>query len=322
MKYIKLFNTTTEYDQFKVGSDYILPNVSYMASEDKVSFDPYVPPPAVAGDVAYWDGSKVRICTLDSYNESMGIAVGVVVVPSGFAPDGKARIMGLRPVDASGNMSNSYTHLLFGGAGIVTGLPDYTTVPITDNTSAISSNISTSGYLPSDVDTSNFKMDFSYVDPVTRYSHNSELIPSPYLGNVSNPEYSKEILVNGVNSNMFSDFNGLENTKVLVDISSEFIAANAAWNYNDGSNSNVQWYLPSMGELGYLIVRLNVINNTLSAIGGMVFGSNKKLWSSTQFLDNQDRICTFSNKYGLMIDSVCTNDNYGNIYVRAFATID
>ena len=46
-----------------------------------VKFYVIPPPPPKAGDVAYWDGSRVRTVPLDEYNTSMGVAVGVVAIP-------------------------------------------------------------------------------------------------------------------------------------------------------------------------------------------------------------------------------------------------
>ena len=40
MKYIKLFNTTTEYNSFKDGDSYILPNVSHIVNDNVVMFSP------------------------------------------------------------------------------------------------------------------------------------------------------------------------------------------------------------------------------------------------------------------------------------------
>ena len=40
MKYLKKFNTITEYDQFKSGSDFVLPNVSYVEKIKDVAFSP------------------------------------------------------------------------------------------------------------------------------------------------------------------------------------------------------------------------------------------------------------------------------------------
>lgn len=97
MKYLKYFEESSAYETYKNGSGYVLPNVSYVEESKGISFDPYVPPPPhiEVGDVAYWDGSKVRTCAYDSYNESMGTAVGVVVIPGDFLPDGKARMAAL-----------------------------------------------------------------------------------------------------------------------------------------------------------------------------------------------------------------------------------
>ena len=40
MKYLKLFNSTTEYDTFKNSEQYILPNVSYVINNNSVIFTP------------------------------------------------------------------------------------------------------------------------------------------------------------------------------------------------------------------------------------------------------------------------------------------
>lgn len=44
MKHLKKFNTATDYDQFKSGSEFVLPNVSYIVDETEVKFNPYVAP--------------------------------------------------------------------------------------------------------------------------------------------------------------------------------------------------------------------------------------------------------------------------------------
>jgi hypothetical protein len=54
VKHLKKFNTATEYDQFKSGSDYILPNVSYILGSEKVEFEEYrFIMENKAGDIAY-----------------------------------------------------------------------------------------------------------------------------------------------------------------------------------------------------------------------------------------------------------------------------
>ena len=110
------------------------PNVSLIGENDVVynKYEAYV------GDIAYWDWSNVRTTSLSNYNTSLGQAVGVVVVPGGFAPDGKTRIVSLHYVDVDGNAllsgnSAGLNWYLDSGASQI--LSNYKNVPHTDNTS-------------------------------------------------------------------------------------------------------------------------------------------------------------------------------------------
>ena len=97
MKHLKQFANESDYQAFKESGEYITPNVSYVVENTGVMFNPYVATaPIAVGDVAYFDGSKVRTCSLDDYDSSMGTAVGVVAIPNNFLPDRKARIISLK----------------------------------------------------------------------------------------------------------------------------------------------------------------------------------------------------------------------------------
>ena len=224
------------------------------------------------GDIAYWDGTKVKTVPSDKYYSSMGSPIGVVVIPEGFAPDGKTRIVSLYGVDITGNKVSLNVSMKWGPINTDTSLTNYTKVPTTDNNGSTSTGSSGYGYLPSD----KFTGSTSFVDPQTKYYGSTPYIPSPYLGNNPNPEYYKTL--NG--NNILSDFNGLNNTKTLVNLGSDYQAANAAWKYKDGS-SNLQWYLPGIGELGYLISRLKKINNTINVLNG-IYLVNSGFWSSSE----------------------------------------
>jgi hypothetical protein len=52
MKHLKLFNSTTEYDTFKNGEEYILPNVSYIVNDGGVMFTP-APEEDVPSDITF-----------------------------------------------------------------------------------------------------------------------------------------------------------------------------------------------------------------------------------------------------------------------------
>ena len=307
MKYFRVFETESNYTDFVNGSDYITPNLCVIRSTGGTKCKPYIPPPPpmidAAGDVAYWNGSKVKTTPLSSWNTSLGTPVGVVVVPTGFAPDGKVRIIGLKGVYSSGNQSSSHVSMKWGVTGD-TSLTNFNRVPTTDNNGSTSTGSNNAGYLPSD----NFSGATSFVDPKAKYYGLTPMIPSPYLGNTPNPEYYKEI--SGYN-NALSDFNGLSNTQTLVGLGTGYTAANAAWKYKDGV-SNLQWYLPAIGELGYLSPRFNVINNTLKALGGVAVES-RSYWSSSE-----NRVAT---AYRFTSDYVATNTKTGSVYVCPFATI-
>ena len=300
MSYLRKFNTKSDYQD----SLYDLPEGNVSLAGDEIVFrEPY----AKVGDVAYWDGSKVRITTLSKWDASLGTPVGVVVVPEGFAPDRRTRIIGLKPVDANGDQSDSHIGIAWGEIGINTSLSNYSKVPLTDNAGSTSSGSHNWGYLPSD----SFTGATSFVDDKAKYCTDiNYYIPSPYLGDMPNPEYYKTL----EGGNALSDFNGLRNTQTLVNLGSDYVAANACWKYNDGS-SDLQWYLPAMGELGYVIPRFNEINNTINTLGGIVSLGNNYFWSSTEFSNNS--------AYASNTNSGCVANGGKNDYncVRPFALI-
>lgn len=315
MKYLKKFEKISQFEGFKNSDEWITPNVSYVVETSKCNFQPYTPPPALAnvGDIAYWDGSSVKVCTIEAWSSTLGTPVGVVVIPEGFAPDGKVRIVSLKYADSSGKQVDSYAYMTWGPTNVDTPLTNYDRVPTTDNSGSTSTGSNSYGQIPSDVFTGNQ----SFVDPGTYYddiiSSNIPYSPSPYFGDGPNPEYYKTI--SGYN-NAFSDFNGLSNTQTLVGLGSDYVAANAAWKYSDGV-SNLQWYLPGMGELGYILPRSILINESLTAVGGVSY-NNLFSWSSTEksyyevwFLDSSPYdYCETPNWY-----------KYITHNVRPFATI-
>ena len=188
-----------------------------------------------------------------------------------------------------------------------TTLTNYDRVPTTDNVGSTTTGSNGSGYLPSD----NFSGTTSVIDPEAKYSATSNLIPSPYLNGAPNPDYYGAI--EGYN-NALSDFNGSGNTTALVGLGSNYTAANAANNYSDGV-SGVKWYLPAMGELGYLMPRFKEINNAIAAAGGValpLYG----FWSSTEY--GSDRAYYLSTLNGRVGSTHKINADY----VRPFAIID
>ena len=305
MKYFKVFENETQYSQFVESSDYVLPNISVFRDSGSMKIKPYIP--ISLGDVAYWDGNKVKTIPFDKWNVSLGTPVGVVVIPNGMLPDGKPRIISLNYVDASGNTSTSIKSIKWSNVSVDTSLTNYNRVPTTDNAGSTSNGSNSYGYLPSD----SFTGATSYVDSKAKYNSTSNMIPSPYLGDdkTLNPEYCK---TNSGYNNALSDFNGLSNTETLVGLGADYVAANAAYKYSDGS-SNLQWYLPAMGELGFLAPRFKEINNIITALGGVAVASTN-FWSSSEYSSNYAYTLY---TYGGDVNYYFKNDNN---YVRPFSS--
>lgn len=302
MKYLKLFQLESEYNSYKNGSDYILPNVSYIKETEGVSFEPCVPAPQKAGDIVYYVNGGLKTVSYNDWKTDLGTPVGVITIPSGFAPDGKARMVAL-----SGQTSQLWCPY---SAQTDTSLTNYIKVPTTDNAGSTSSGSNSYGCLPSD----KFTSATSYVDSVAKYFVTaSNLIPSPYSGDAPNPEYYKEISGN----NALSDFSGLENTKTLVELdSANYQAANYCWTYSDGV-STTQWYLPACGELGYMIARFNDIQAGLAAVSAVQLGSSIYYWSSSE--------CSSGNAYYVRTrdgDVMYNSKEISSYYARPWACIN
>lgn len=311
MQYIRQFSSESEYLDFKETPDFITPNVSLITDSYTVMFNEYVPPISLC-DIAYWDGSRVQTTTLNKWSESLGTPIGVVVIPERFLPDGKARMVALTFVDMYGN-ANPIIPLnqVAWGPILNTNLIDFNRVPTTDNSSSTTTGSDGYGYLPSDA----FTGTQSFVDAQAKYSQSSSLIPSPYLNDSTmNPAYSGTI--SGYN-NVLSDFNGLSNTQTLVGLASTYKAANAAWNYSDGVSST-QWYLPAMGELGFLMPRVNAINAVIMALRGVGFNAQDypSIWSSSE--DTQDAF--YLNQLNGEVNKMRKSTDY-HYYVRPFAML-
>ena len=287
-------------------------DISILSRIEKI--ERYLWPPISLCDIAYWDGSKVKTVSQDKWNTDLGTPVGVVVIPEGMLPDGKARMISLKYATSAGTSSNSAVYLSWGGYGTDTSLTNYTKVPITDNAGSTTTGSNSSGYLPSD----KFTGAQSFVDSKAKYSQTSNLIPSPYLGDDStfNPEYSKTILSGDTNVNCLSDFNGATNTAVLVGLSTGYTAANAAHNYNGGvTGTDIQWYLPAAGELGFIMPRFKAINAAITAVGGVAVAGDYNFWSSSEYSSRVAYPVYTGDGY---VDSSNKNDTY---CVRPFAAL-
>lgn len=203
-----------------------------------------------------------------------------------------------------------------------------------------------SAYLPSDA----FSMVKNPYDDKTWYQTNDstdDYIPSPYKNDGSyNPIYS-QITSPGSPLNAMSDFNGIANTKIITDLATGQVGWKTESTITNNSGSTYYpaacccgrfktigtkafvdcsidelregsgfWYLPSCGELGYVVVRRKAIDDTISklntAYGVGVQVGDLYYWSSSEYSDRYARYA--DEKYG----GVNNLGKNGRAYVRAF----
>ena len=187
--------------------------------------------------------------------------------------------MGIKGVDSGGTLSDTEVSMPWGSFGTdVEGLTNYNEVPLVDpGTNEITGTTSLS-YLPSD----KLSTRPNPLDIGTAWADVSSYAPSPYKDGVLNPAYCATEYTGGTIANCLSDFSGLENTRLLCQSAGTYVAANAAHLYKAFEGDTLEWYLPAMGELGFIVPRFNAINEALASVGGVGLGFSIYLWSSSE----------------------------------------
>lgn len=257
---------------------------------------------AKVGDIIYHDGKKLKFTSNEKWDSSLGTPVAVVVIPVSHMPDGKCRGMSLCNMSyvtpqtgtlgtGNGNAETNGTNLMWGKTEDVDGLTNYPTVKTTGGTNGY-------GYFPSDLYKGMAKITFADDDTYDMTTQNStddkeaawwrkigdedyttgdeELVISPYASDGSqNPAY----LTAG---QALADMDGKKNTEVLVNLSAikgtysggafenieaNYPAAFACHLFSTVGTGQGDWYLPAIGELGYLYTRIKRINESLAALG-------------------------------------------------------
>lgn len=255
--------------------------------------------------------------------------VGVCVIPDGLLPDRKARFMSVREITtASTAGSTSENNIIWSKNISRTVLPkQYTEVPCVglneaEGTGVITNQVEHSngnGCMPSDSENYNFTALTNPYDSVTKFTYDDfeHHIPSPFMNNGAfNENYSTLFTTGGTAiNNALSDFDGFRNTQILIK-DADVVAAKHCAIFNPGYREG-EWYLPAVGELGFIIPRFKVINSKLSALGssGVQLNGYDSYWSSTEYGGNTAwRVRTFDGYVGSY------NKDDSN-YVRAFLAL-
>lgn len=266
MKYIMKFASQSEFNNAISSNSLGFPNIAYVNGGNITFTLPQDQPGQTVvskkrgnvGDIVYFNNNyELSACSLSNYNESLGPVVGVVVVPDNFLFGGYARFINLEALNDEGYCYDQYA------------IVDY---PL-DNFIKVAAN-NDDGYR-------------NFVDIVEYNVNAASNQISPYLSEGSiKPNVNYQATYVGTSLlNALGDSFGLANTNTLIDYyngDSEFYpqAARVCFNYR---NNSIKWYLPAMGELGFLAAKLTTINASLEAIGADPIDFTTGLWSSTEF---------------------------------------
>lgn len=299
---------------------------------------------SIATDIAFFDGEKVIIVRVNDYSKlpKEWVPIGVVVVPGthNVYGDGSCGVMSLKEMNYStpDTGSTSYQQMYWGNYdNDISNLPNLTRVPIGNQANGLPTGETAYAIIPSDGFNS---VQCTHDTDAYYYGSSYSYIPSPYLTDESrNPGYYQTTSPSSVN-NCLADFDGRGNSQILWNLStaqsdwrtaSTIIndysegyspAACCCWRYHTDGTQQGDWYLPAMGELGYIIPKFNKINEAITKIRnayrssvGVEVDTSYLYWSSSEHGIGNARFLSTGNGY--------LSFNYKSFayYVRAFLRV-
>lgn len=231
----------------------------------------------IAGDIVLYNTQDEQIYFVSankltkSYTASH-IPIGVVVVPGthDVYGDGSCGVMSLKSMDFNNPTQGGDDTPMYWGPQVDIPIFGYTKVVIYAADGSLSTN------------------NFGYLSKDGSYNYGSAHIPDPYLQDGSrNPDYYISSGITNANYNALSDFAGKSNTNQILakrgvknytswtpsNTTSDYPAASCCDMYFTPGTEQQTWYLPSCGELSYVMAKWSTIQNSLDLIN-TVFGSN------------------------------------------------
>lgn len=258
---------------------------------------------AKVGDIVLTNKIIVSPDNWDKVNKNRYEPIGIVCIPASHMEDGKLRIVSLDFMDydnpETGSVNGKY--MMWGAQEAIPNLNYYNQIPNLFIDNALTDEIQTTSTIlriPSDI-FSGRKSNYKNAKYYNSESDSGYMgAPYPYLNDESiNPQYrATSYTIPGtttvsVISNPFSDFNGEYNTNQIMQLctvdtpinssnAGNYPAAQCCSLYNKG---NLKWYLPSCGELGYIIAKQATINNSRILIGRARNLQRYYYWSSSLY---------------------------------------
>ena len=227
----------------------VFPHVSSSKSEEDLRYSfKFKDDNFIAGDIVVWDGEQKRVIAQEGFFLSDKYTpIGVVVIPASHIDDGRARMMATRwmSCDDPENGSLTYKTMLWGTATDLTGLTNFSQVPVIaryddDGQSGVTAltdpqaiyTAQTYAFLPSNYPS--WTGETNPEDPGTRWrqsntywreNESGETVvdaynfyaPSPYAADgTPNPLYRATSYSGGSINNALSYFDGRHQTDVIL----------------------------------------------------------------------------------------------------------
>ena len=315
--------------------------------------DALTPVPGVdssqCGDICVYDTNKSSLAIIkeaewsaSAYPIATYVPVGIVVVPAshGHYENEKCAIMSLNHMNCSSPTTGGRSQGMYWGdeSTDIGTLPNLDEVPYVGSYGDVEDTIigvTGNAYLPSDY--SEFTAVTNPYDNGTNYYYNDyeKYIPSPYMNDGTfNSNYSLTASPSST-GNCLSDFDGYGNTKKILEVrgnkdysswkptyntSADYPAASCCDMYSTVGIPQGSWYLPACGELGYVCVRKQALENSINKLidNGV---SSANVFASYYFWSSSEDSYASARQVALHHGFVRNDSKNSSYYVRAFALV-
>ena len=321
-----------------------------------VSGEGIKPSDAMACDICLYNKTTQKLLIVESakftvseYPSDKYSPVGVVVIPGNHNVygNGSCAVMSLKYMscDNPDSGDTSYQEIYWGQYGTdISNMTNYDKICYFGLNSTVNQTVQgvvDQAFLPSDKFSEFSEVQNPY-DKDTYYFTRGHYSPSPYNEDDTRNTAYYQTSSPSTTSNCLSDFDGVGNTKILTDLATSQSdwktastitnnynsgyspAACCCWRYHTEGTKQGDWYLPAMGELGYMVVKINKINQTIntlitaygSTVGvQIILGYPYRYWSSSE-----------SSNYGsIFINHNCNVDTISKggsgLFVRSFLLV-
>ena len=305
---------------------------------------------AVAGDIYLYNKltSKKIIVSLEDFQNIVNYdnfsPIGVVVIPGSHKVYGtnKCAVMSIVLMSAitpeQGTSSLEYIKV---GSPSETGTRFEKVVTVKNRSSEICEVGGTAGgntYIPNDtIKKDMYSTKCGHDLNATYYSiiSSQNYGISPYLTDGSRNACYYQTSYPSSYSNSLSDFDGLSNTQAWYESEvdqpnwkkdatleeARFAAACASYRYSPDGTKKGNWYIPSMGELGYAASRAGTINTSIEALIS-TYGVGRTLeskWCATSTANLYSNLWTIEMFFGEI--SNLSTSAWGYVIARAFLRV-